>query len=428
MKKYLIILLISFSFNLFSQEELLYDINRFTHEVEINSNQIKSIKEDLKIAKRQKQQASSAALPSIGYNATLNKNLWEGSDHSNPYVEDLLPPEYYLKAQVALSQKIFDANVVNAIKAAYVYEDYTQHNYEAQQKYIETTAKKVFYQTLLLQQVWNVSKISEENAYENYLNVKKKFDNGLISEFQLLQSEVSWKIMIPETSQSKRNYEIALLNIKSLAGIDLDKEVNLIGDFEVYPNLPEKTELEKVLENRADYNAMIKLKELKKLDFRSQIAKTLPTVTANLFCQSESFTLDDKYKFENDVPSFGIAFTVEGPIFTGGYLTAKALEARSKVEKTVIAINQKEQDIKTELDNIFLLLLEAEKRINSSKATIETAQKAFEIAEISVKNGLATQLEFKEARTTLDKSKLQYYSAVNDYLSAYFDWEYSTSF
>ena len=69
---------------------------------------------------------------------------------------------------------------------------------------------------------------------------------------------------------------------------------------------------------------------------------------------------------------------------------------------------------------------EACKRIQSASKSLETAKKAFKIAEITAANGLATQLELKDARVIYDQAILNGYAATYDYLDAYFDWEQAT--
>ena len=54
---------------------------------------------------------------------------------------------------------------------------------------------------------------------------------------------------------------------------------------------------------------------------------------------------------------------------------------------------------------------------------MNTAEKAFRIAEVSARNGLATQLELKDARVVLDQAQVNYYSSIYQYLDAYFDWQ-----
>jgi outer membrane protein TolC len=43
--------------------------------------------------------------------------------------------------------------------------------------------------------------------------------------------------------------------------------------------------------------------------------------------------------------------------------------------------------------------------------------------EISSRNGLATQLDLKDARLSLSGAQLNYYSAIFDYLNSYFQWQ-----
>ena len=97
-----------------------------------------------------------------------------------------------------------------------------------------------------------------------------------------------------------------------------------------------------------------------------------------------------------------------------------------ELEKSRINIEKNKDNISNELTNIFLRLDEAEKRIQSAKGTLNSANKAFKIAEVSAENGLITQLELKDARRFNDQANLNYYKAVYDYLDAYFDWEKAT--
>ena len=54
---------------------------------------------------------------------------------------------------------------------------------------------------------------------------------------------------------------------------------------------------------------------------------------------------------------------------------------------------------------------------------MKTAEKGYSIAQTSAENGMATQLELKDARLLYNQAELGYYVAVCDYLIAYFDYE-----
>jgi outer membrane protein TolC len=54
---------------------------------------------------------------------------------------------------------------------------------------------------------------------------------------------------------------------------------------------------------------------------------------------------------------------------------------------------------------------------------LKVASEAFAVTEVTVNNGLSTQLELKDARLLYDQAQLGFYNACFDYLCAIIDWE-----
>jgi outer membrane protein len=279
----------------------------------------------------------------------------------------------------------------------------------------------MFYQTLLLDKFWQVNQAAEQNALDNYESMKLKFKNGFVSEFELLQAEVRWKNSIPETAKAKRNYELALNNLKNWAGIPVENELILNGNFNEYPVLPDTVLFESILKNRPDFNALLWEEQLRKTNVSAKRAAYYPTLTGifayNYSAQSDHWKLEQ----DNNLYFAGVNLTI--PIFTGGYLRAEVNKAQIEVDKTRVTIEKTKEDIYNEVTNVYLRLKEAHERISSAEATLKTAKKAFKIAENTAKSGLATQLQLKDARMGFDMANMNYYSAIFDYLAAYFDWQ-----
>ena len=121
-----------------------------------------------------------------------------------------------------------------------------------------------------------------------------------------------------------------------------------------------------------------------------------------------------------------MGLTLNIPLYTGGFTGAQVQKAKVELDKTNIRIKQTEEMIYTQIQNIHLRLSEAYERILSAKSNMATVEKAYTIAQSSADNGLATQLELKDARVLFDQTKLGHYAAIFDYLSAYYDWEQAT--
>ncbi|MGD2085397.1 MAG: TolC family protein [Candidatus Aminicenantes bacterium] len=411
-------------------ETATYDLQGFLSRVETHSKDLKLARKDLDMAKVYKKEALSTALPKVMLEGSYKRNLkdiflfidfpdFETGEMSSQKFKINYRNEFGFQAVV--NQTLFSFKVGNALRAAKQYKKLTDYAYDATHQTIFKFAKKAFYRTLLLKNVWELSRASEKNAHENYLQMKKKYDHGQISQFNLLQAEVRWQNQIPETTKAKRNYELALNSLKDMAGIPDQEEIDLQGDFEGIPPMPAMEKLEPVLDRRPDYNALVWEEKLRATGIKSEKANQLPSLGLNLIYNFSS--LSDYFKLERQNHAYIVGLNLSIPIYTGGYMQAQVQKAKIDLDKTRLKIQKQQEAISNELRNIYLRLQEANKRVQAAKTILETAKKAWEIAEVTAANGLATQLELKDARMAYDQARLNSYAATYDYLDAYFDWQ-----
>ncbi|MEJ2634631.1 MAG: TolC family protein [Calditrichia bacterium] len=422
---------------LFTVTDLLpakeYDLAAILKLAEQNNKDLKLAGSDLEFASAQLKEAISTALPRINVDLGYNRNFLEskfyftvtdsaGKQRTESFKASFTN-EYQLNA--VLNQTLFGfGKVGNAIRAANYFKKFTNFQYNGQWQYVITEVKKAFFQVLLLKKVWDVSRQSELSALDNYENIKLKYDSGVVSEFELLQAESRWQNAIPEAMKARKNYELSINYLKALVDIPLREEITLIGDLETYPIVPDSLTYDQIFEQRPDYNALMWEKKLQERRVAYEFSNYLPTLQGNLIytygARSDQFRLENK----NDNIILGITLNI--PVFTGFYTSAQVQKARIDVERVKTRISKANDDIRIEIQNIRLRLQESSERIAANKKSVETARRAFEIAESRVEHGLATQLELKDSRVFLDQAQLNYYSAIYDYLDALFDWQRAT--
>jgi len=437
MKRYLILtglILIP----LLSLQAESYTLDRYLQLVEENSKDLYLARTDQRLAENQERQVMSANLPMIQGQAGYTRNFldieqpmaaWaDGNAASAPL--GIYPLEYEavdvnrdndFSLNVALQQNLFDMKIIRAMEASRKYQTLTGTVYEASRQGILTAGKKVFYQTILLNEVYEVKKATEQNAYETYLDIKKKFDNELASELDVLQAEVNWEINIPETTQAARNRDLAMSNLKHLAGIDPDEEMVLEGSLESVPSVPAAEELGGILTSRPDYQALMNEKELREINISAMKAEFYPSLSGSVVYAWQKS--DDDFHLGDGINAFQAGLTLTIPVFYGGSRFAKMEQARLELDKSNMNLLKKQDEVQTQINNLQLLLDEASARIDSAETTLNTARKAYSIMEISTRNGLATQLDLKDALLNLDGAQLNYYKAIYDYLEAYFNWQ-----
>jgi hydrophobic/amphiphilic exporter-1 (mainly G- bacteria), HAE1 family len=407
-----------------------YDLNTFVQMVQKNSKDIKLAKKELDLADVYKKEALATALPKIKVDVDYKRNLkdnflfidfpdMETGEMTNQKFKINYKNDYGLTAVV--NQTLFSFKVGAALKASKQYQKLTGHVFDAQERAIVTAAKQAFYQTLLLKKIWQVNQSARQNAHDNFLQLKKQFEHGQISEFKLLQAEARWQATLPQVTQVERNYRMSINTLKNLAGIADDQTLELSGDFQHVPQLPQMENLDLVLKKRPDFNAMLWEEKLRLTNVKSERANLYPSLSMNLIYAFGSQS--DKFKFERQNHSYIIGLNLSIPVFTGGYNRAQVQKAQIEADKTRIQIDKEKETIYNDIRNTHLRLGEANQRMQSAQKAMETAKKAFEIAQVSANSGLATQLELKDTRLVFDQARLNTYMAAFDYLQAYFNWQ-----
>ena len=435
MKKLLLICLITLfaaAANLMALDKSLdLTIEDYVKLVDKNSKQLMVAAKELEIANATEKAARAQALPMIGAEAGYKRNLLDikmpmavaapAGGGALIYQDIDVNKDNEFTFGLSLNQQIFNLKVFNAIKASRQYKLMSGYIYDAQRQAIITIAKKVYYQNYLLEKLLVVRKNLESNTYENYLNARNKFKSGIISEFDFLRAEVEWKTKIPETLQAQRNLDLARINLKNLAGIDEKAEITLKTVLNEYPDMPKLIPISDVFAERPDYKATVAEVSLREINLSAAISDHFPTLRGNILfaisSASDQFALDNKTKIAQ------VGVTVSLPVFTGGALLAQDKKARSEYEQSEIRLQQLREDIAANINSIYLTLKEAQQRIISAEATVETAKKAYEIAQTSYRAGVATQLDLKDATTSYELSNINFISSVYEYLAAYFDWE-----
>jgi outer membrane protein TolC len=386
-----------------------------------------------------KKQALAGLLPSLGLQANYTRNLKDYEEpvasyaanigSSSPYfplvsTEQIVNYKNEIDLAAGASLSIFDAGATARYRQAGAGLEARKTGYAYQRKAVLNAAKKLYYQTLLAEEVVKVKESSERIAREAYDSAEAKYRAGLSTDLDALMAEVAWKGKAPESAEARRNASTALLNFKALAGIPADEEVELSESLEAYPQRPPRVGIEEALAGRPDYALLLQQEKLDRIGLDVARAGYFPTLTGILSVANQRFfDSDNEGIIDFNMTEVQLGLKVALPVYTGGYRAAKVEEERLGVEIGGTQLAKKEEDVRTELSSIDLRLDEASQRVESTKDVVASAQRAYDRASGAFKNGAATQLQLNQATLGLEGSRLQYLAAVYDYLAACFDWE-----
>ncbi len=409
-----------------------------------NNNELKSYRLEIQKAEQAVREAKGHALPSIDFTTTFShfiqkpifffpdfQALLNNSTYSILFKEGLLPQDntkflpmsltkqsFYLNNQfenkIQITQILFNSTVFRGIGASKLYLEISKYSYKSALSNLIANIKKAFFGSLLLQNVKEIYEESLKNAEENLSLVKGLYNQGLVSEFDLMQAEVQVENLKPLVENARNSYINSLNNLKILINIPLDSAITISGELSYqeyeYPNQTELLKL--VKENNLQLKA---LEYKKKVDvefvelYRSEYYPSL-VAFANYSFAGQS----DKLNFNTYSQSMiGLQLSIN--LFNG-------FQTKSRVQQSIINYKQTEEQIQQLQSYLSKQILEkvseierAKKQILAQEKNINLARKAYEIAQTKYNNGTSIQLEVKNAENELRQAKLNYQQAIFDY-------------
>lgn len=326
------------------------------------------------------------------------------------------------ESKLQLNQILFNSTVFRGIGASKIYLELSKYNYRAQLSKTVTSIKKAFYACILLKNVVEIYEQSLKNAEENLNLIKSMYNNGLVSEYDLMQTEVQVENLKPLVENSKNSYQNSLNNFKLLLDIPIEEDIELIGsmkfvDFSI-------DDINKAINKALESNLDLKTLEYKKrIDqemvelYRSEYYPSLVGF-ANFSFAGQS----NKLNFQTYTQSMvGLQLSIN--LFNG-------FQTHSRVQQSTINYKETEEKIAQYRSFLAKLLLEkyselekAKKQIFAQEKNIKRAEKAYQIAQTRYKEGTGIQLEVRNAEFELRQSHLNYQQALFDYINAKIDIE-----
>ena len=280
--------------------------------------------------------------------------------------------------------------------------------------------KKAFYGVLLAQDSYNVYKKTFDTESTVLNDIKNKFEQGLVAEYDLITASVRLQNIIPEMLQTKNAVQLAILQLKALMGIDLEVPLGIEGSLENYEDemYAQLLDVDLSLVNNSDLRQIdLQVEQLKKV-YEIRTSQYLPTLTANFNYQYMSQNNDFRFKDYRWDPYATAGITLAIPIFDGGRKHNDIKEAKLSIEQVRLQREDAERQIKLMLQNQINQIAKSIEQVNSLKTAKEQAQKGYDIAVKRYDTGMGTIVDVNQAALGLTNTGLQYNNAIYDYVSA----------
>ena len=275
--------------------------------------------------------------------------------------------------------------------------------------------KQAFYGVLLAKESLAVMTQVYNNAQANYEKTLQRFNVGKASELEKLRAQVNVMNSEPNVSSAENAVLLATWQLKAVMGLNLDAEIEAVGELKDYTNeLLAPYASEDDISNNSSLLQLDIQDRMLESSIRMQKKQYLPTLAASINYNYSAMG-DDKLSW---FPSSNAALSLSIPVFDG-FQKHYAIK-QSKINRDMLNVQREdtERQIRIAIRNYNDRIALCVKNYSAANATVEIAQKSYQISEKMYEVGKATLVELNDAQLALEQAQLTQAQAIYEFMVA----------
>ena len=380
-------------------------------------------------AKAQIGEAYSAAMPSISASGYYQRNF------IIPKMVTEMPPEFgggtvtfqfeqdnFVSGQIELAQPVYAAGKVGlALKIAKLYNQVSREQLSQTEAEVKLLITRLYFGAVVAAEWERVSRETYDQMQDHLEKVGKMHQEGLVSEYDLIRSQVQVSNFFPQVINAQTTREVAYESLAMVLDLPKDQPLELIDRLDMYPISEVEVEdpFKLALQQRS---------ELRQMDLQEKMLGKLLTIEKHgvwwpnvflvggytTYAQEPEFDVENYYWVENLYG--GISLSI--PIFDGFKAKYRAQQVKADMKMLNLQRDQLVRGINLEIIRAQSKLREALKNVQAQEEGVDMAHKGLEIAEVRYENGLATHLEVMDAQIALNQARTNELAARYDAITA----------
>ncbi len=260
-----------------------------------------------------------------------------------------------------------------------------------------------YYDAILADQLVILADSSLAQTEEIFRQTELAFRVGARSEFEMLRARVTRDNQLPVLLQRRTDRSVAYFRLKQLLNIPLDDSLHLTsGVTEALPMFTQPSDT--VVDDRAPV-----------VQARENVRASAAGIDIAESERWPSVTLSSRFAPvaypDGLIPSISdfrtdwtVGFNVAVPLFTGGRIGGNEQVAQGTLEEAEARLRQARKAATLDARVSMNEYAQAEATALATSSTVDQATRAYQIAQIRFREGIATQLEMTDARLQLEQS------------------------
>lgn len=278
-----------------------------------------------------------------------------------------------------------------------------------QQLRLDTTT--AYYNILQAQNMVKVSQESVDNLAAHLQNVQAQYSVGTVAKSDVLRSQVELANAQQNLTKAQNGYDLAVTSLENIIGLPPGTPLTLKEELAYAPvSMTLDQAISTAVANRPDLKQSQLGIDAAQYGLKAAQSGNRPTVNFNAY---NDWSDKDFPGFDNS--AWGMSVMASWNIFDSGLTKSKVTQAQAGIDQAK-AQNQLVRDgVVLDVQQSYLSLKEAEKRIQTSQVAVNQAQEDYSIAQVRYGAGVGTNLDVLDAQVALTQAKTNYIQALYDY-------------
>ena len=431
MKKIVSLFLLVFAFTAQSQnnqQSISFSLQQAISHALTNNYQAINASRDIESAKQKKWETTASGLPQINagldylnnFDFTLqgvSGNAFNPNGNPDEILAFAFGTKHNMTGRATLSQLIFDGSYIVALQASKTYLQYFQNAKLKTETDIKEMITNSYANVLLTEESIAILEKNKTTLAKTLSDTEQIFKNGLIEEENVEQLQITLASINSNLNNVKRLNDISLKMLKIALGIDINSDLKLTDKLDVLTvnNLDlVLTKSEFSLDNNINYQMMLNFNEQRRLEYKLQKSKALPSLGANLNFGynsfSNGFTFFNSDQKWNKFSNLGVGLNV--PIFSSLGRSAKTQQAKIAFEQAKTQLTETEQKLKLQYESAKSDYEFSIEEYATSKSNLNLAERIEKKQQIKFKEGLSSSFDFSEAQRQLYTTQQNYLQSM----------------
>lgn len=285
--------------------------------------------------------------------------------------------------------------------------------------------KKAYFSLLLAQDSHDVLNMTYKTDSINLENIRNRFKQGVVAEYDVITAEVRLKSLIPSILQADNMRKIAEMQLNMLMGIDGDIPLKVDGSLNEY----EATISDVIIPVDT---SLMQNSDIKQFDLQAKQAKNAYELQKLQFAPSLVTSFNWTYMSQNNDFKFSnyrwdpysmLGLTLQIPLFNGGQRYHNVKQSQIQLYQLSEQRKNLERGLRMSIKNNFDLINKNIEQVIATQSSVELARKGYDITMKRYETGMGTIVDVNAAALAVLNAELQNRNAIYDYLAAKTDLE-----